>query len=103
MLQAATAGGLSRLRAHRMDAAALAFADDAFDVATALEVLEHMTDPAAAARELVRVSRRFILASVPSAADDNPEHIQLFDKEGFAALSAMRAPGRCRSLMCAAT
>jgi len=79
-------GGLTRVRAARVDACALAFADDAVDVVTLLEVLEHMPAPAAAVREAVRVARVAVVASVPSHEDDNPEHIHLFDG---AALEAM--------------
>lgn len=83
MLQAVHDGGIDRLGVHQMSATDLAFEAGAFDVSTALEVLEHMQDPDAAVRELVRVSRRFIVASVPSKADENPEHIQLFGKATF--------------------
>ncbi len=86
MLEAVRRGGQTRLSVHKMSMTDLAFADDAFDVATALEVLEHLDDPARAARELVRVARRFVIASVPSKEDDNPEHVQLFDKQTFGAL-----------------
>lgn len=72
-------GGVARVRAARMDACALGFADAAVDAVTLLEVLEHMPDPAAAIREAVRVAAIAVVASVPSHEDDNPEHIHLFD------------------------
>ena len=47
------------------DATALEFGDDEFDLATAIEVLEHLTDPAATLAEMARVARRHVLVSVP--------------------------------------
>lgn len=71
-------GGLNRVSAQESDVLELPFADHSFDVACALEVLEHLADPARAVRELSRVTRDWLLVSVPSKPDDNPEHIQLF-------------------------
>jgi ubiquinone/menaquinone biosynthesis C-methylase UbiE len=85
-LAALGTGGLSRLTAVHMDATKLGFGNDSFDGATLLEVLEHMPDPARAAREAVRVAKRFVAASVPSKPDDNPEHIQLFDRASLTRL-----------------
>lgn len=85
-LRAVTAGGISRLTVIGADACALPFPDDAFDAVTALEVLEHQDDPAPMAREAVRLARRFVIASVPSKADDNPEHVQLFDGDSLTRL-----------------
>jgi 2-polyprenyl-3-methyl-5-hydroxy-6-metoxy-1,4-benzoquinol methylase len=79
-------GGIDRLSAARMDATALGFADGSVDAVTLLEVLEHMPDPAAAAREALRVCRVAVVATVPSHEDDNPEHIHLFAPAQLSAL-----------------
>jgi 2-polyprenyl-3-methyl-5-hydroxy-6-metoxy-1,4-benzoquinol methylase len=85
-IEAVRAGGITRVRAQIDDVTALSFDDDSFDVVTILEVLEHLHDPAAAARETLRVASRFVIATVPSREDDNPEHIRLFTKASLTKL-----------------
>jgi SAM-dependent methyltransferase len=48
-----------------MKAERLPFADDEFDVATAIEVLEHVPDPEHTVAEMARVAQRWLLVSVP--------------------------------------
>jgi 2-polyprenyl-3-methyl-5-hydroxy-6-metoxy-1,4-benzoquinol methylase len=43
----------------------LPFADNAFDIACGIEVLEHVPDPARTLTEMMRVARRHVLVSVP--------------------------------------
>ncbi len=61
----AAAGPLANLELRAMRADALAFGDDAFDLVTAIEVLEHLPDPEAALAEMTRVARHGLLVSVP--------------------------------------
>jgi len=65
----------------RMSVEQIGFAPQSFDVVTMLEVLEHLRNPLLALRCAVSVARRFVVLSVPSVADDNPEHLNLFSAE----------------------
>lgn len=93
-IDAVRIGGVTRLRSVHGDVCALDLPDNSVAVATALEVLEHLEEPHRAAAELLRVARRFVVASVPSKPDNNPEHIQLFSpdslREMFIAAGARR-------------
>jgi SAM-dependent methyltransferase len=47
------------------EATRLSFADDEFELASAIEVLEHVPDPPATLAEMARVAERWLLVSVP--------------------------------------
>lgn len=85
-LGAVARGGIARRTAYAMNAEALLTEDASFDVVTLLEVLEHMPHPGRAVHHAVRTARRFVVATVPSKEDDNPEHIHLFDAASLGTL-----------------
>lgn len=87
-LQAVHTGGITRLEAIHGDVTALPFTERSFNVVTMLEVLEHIPETRKALAEVCRVARRFVLFSVPSKKDDNPEHIHLFEPRQLRALLA---------------
>jgi len=93
-LAAVRRGGLNTLTVVRMDAQQMSFAPHSFDVVTMLEVLEHMKDPPAAMRSALNVARRFVLISVPSVPDDNPEHIHLFSPSQLQQMAAQAGAGK---------
>jgi ubiquinone/menaquinone biosynthesis C-methylase UbiE len=106
-LAAVHLGGVERLSVRQADATHLPFADRSFDVVTMLEVLEHIPAAASALSEAVRVARRYVLLSVPSKPDENPEHIHLFAEDdlraqlaelGVTQVKVQQAPGHWLAL-----
>ena len=87
-----------------MKAENLPFADGEFDVATAIEVLEHVPDPAHTVAEMARVASGHLLVSVPReplwrmlnmtrgaywpALGNTPGHINHFSRRDFTRLLA---------------
>jgi 2-polyprenyl-3-methyl-5-hydroxy-6-metoxy-1,4-benzoquinol methylase len=53
------------LRFAAMRVESLSFGDDEFDLVAGTEVLEHVSDPELAVKEMARVARRWLLVSVP--------------------------------------
>jgi ubiquinone/menaquinone biosynthesis C-methylase UbiE len=93
-LQAVHDGGVVTLSAVQGDTTRLPFEAEQFDVVTLLEVLEHIPDTAAALAQVCRVARRFVVLSVPSKPDNNPEHIHLFDAARLEALLVQAGAAR---------
>ncbi len=84
------------------EATALSFGDGEFDLATAIEVLEHVPEPEATVAEMARVARRRLLVSVPREPlwrglnvargaylrelGNTPGHVNHWSKRGFVSL-----------------
>jgi 2-polyprenyl-3-methyl-5-hydroxy-6-metoxy-1,4-benzoquinol methylase len=86
------------IQAEQMDAKRLPYEADFVDVVTILEVLEHLgtwDDVRDACSEALRVADRFVIASVPSKPDDNPDHHRVFTPhrlaESFMEVGAQKA------------
>ena len=90
----------------------LPHADKSFDLVFVLEVLEHLDDPAKALAEVCRVSRRWVIASVPrepiwrmlnlarlkyvTALGNTPGHINHWSAGGFQRFISRSATVRSR-------
>jgi len=75
------AGGYSRLTAYNKNICDQPFPENIFDVVTLLEVLEHIPGVGKAVAAAVKMARKYVVVSVPSKEDDNPEHIHLLTKD----------------------
>lgn len=88
-----------RLRFEVADVCNLPFEDNSFDIVTAFSMLEHLADPHLALREIRRVCRGWLIASVPwepawrvgnivkrryvKQLGNTPGHIQHWTRRGF--------------------
>ena len=81
MLQAIADGGIENLTVLERDICHWPQEENRFDVVTLLEVLEHIPAVDQAVANAVRLAKRFVVVSVPSHPDDNPEHIHLLTKD----------------------
>ena len=79
-------GGMENLTALNASICDWDAPDASFDAVTLLEVLEHIPDVQAAVRNAVRLARRYVVVTVPSKPDDNPEHIHLLTKPALTEL-----------------
>jgi len=81
LLQCIHDGGIENLHPSMGNICCYNVPDKSFDVVTMLEVMEHIPDTQAVVRNAVRLARNYVIVSVPSKPDNNPEHIHLFSKE----------------------
>ena len=81
MLSDLANGGVSHLRVLLGDICRGALDGVRADVVTLLEVLEHIPDYRGAIRAAVGAAERYVVVSVPSHPDENPEHIHLLTRE----------------------
>lgn len=76
-----SAGGFTQMHAEKKNICNQPFPDDSFDVVTLLEVLEHIPEVEKAIAAAVKMAKQYVVVTVPSKQDDNPEHIHLLTKE----------------------
>ena len=88
-------GGISNLTAKLEDICIADYRDTSYDVVSLLEVLEHIPEAEKALRNAVRIARNYVIVSVPSKEDDNPEHIHLFS---VGQMSEMLLNAGCRKV-----
>ena len=81
LLQCLHDGGFHNLHPLQKDICSWDAPDKSFDVVTMLEVMEHIPDTGVVVKNAIRLARNYIIVSVPSKPDDNPEHIHLFTNE----------------------
>ena len=86
LLECLRSGGISHLHPVMGDICTWDAPDKSYDAVTMLEVMEHIPDTEAVVRNVVRLARHYIVVSVPSKPDDNPEHIHLFSNEDLKSL-----------------
>lgn len=79
-------GGVTNLHPLLEDICTWDAPDKSFDVVTMLEVMEHIPDTLAVVKNAIRLARNYIIVSVPSKPDDNPEHIHLFSNDDLKCL-----------------
>ena len=74
-------GGFGQLYAYMKNICDQPFPDGSFDVVSLLEVLEHIPEVEKAIVSAVKMAGKYVVVTVPSKPDNNPEHIHLLTKE----------------------
>lgn len=76
-------GGVQRVQAVPGDILDIQYRDNYFDIVTALEVLEHIPLVTDALHRIMSLASRFVIITVPSKPDNNPEHVHFFNQQHF--------------------
>lgn len=87
-------GGVFSLTPILADICAQPLPDKSVDIVTMLEVLEHIPDVQAAVTAAVRIAKKYVVVTVPSKPDNNPEHIHLLTKPVLTELFGTAGCGR---------
>lgn len=85
-LQELNAGGITNLTVRQANICDRPLPENCVDVVTMLEVLEHIPNVEDAVGAAVSAAKKYVVVTVPSKEDDNPEHIHLLTKERLTAL-----------------
>lgn len=80
LLNNISVGGVSNLKALYADITSFK-SDKTFDCVSLLEVLEHIPNVKDAIKNAINLSNKYIIVTVPSKEDDNPEHLHLLTKD----------------------
>ena len=80
MLNDISLGGINNLTVYKQDICNLTAIQKSVDVVTMLEVLEHIPNVKKAIENAVKIAKQYVVVTVPSKEDDNPEHIHLLTK-----------------------
>ena len=80
MLSDMVTGGVENLTVVDSDVCNINANEFQADVVTLLEVLEHIPRYDLAIKNAVKMAKKYIIITVPSKEDDNPEHIHLLTK-----------------------
>lgn len=76
-----SSGGFENLYGIEMDICANSLLEKSYDVVTLLEVLEHIPRVEKAVKEAVKIAKHYVIVTVPSKPDNNPEHIHFLTKD----------------------
>lgn len=94
MLRRLADGGIGQLTVLEADLCRWDGGGRRYDVVTLLEVLEHIPAVEAAVQAAVALARRYVVVSVPSKPDNNPEHLHLLTRARLTELFTRAGCGR---------